>query len=36
MILVYLDESGTGLKDLRSPFFVLAAIAVADTEWSAV
>ena len=36
MILFYLDESGTGLKDTRSPYFVLAAIAVADTEWSAL
>jgi len=28
MILYYIDESGTGLKDFRSPFFVLSAIAI--------
>ena len=28
MILYYIDESGTGLKDYRSPYFVLSAIAV--------
>ncbi len=28
MILYYIDESGTGLKDTRSPYFVLSAIAI--------
>jgi len=28
MILYYIDESGTGLKDYRSPYFVLSAIAI--------
>lgn len=29
MILFYVDESGTGLKDRQSPYFVLSAIAIA-------
>jgi len=28
MILFYIDESGTGLKDRQSPYFVLSAVAV--------
>ena len=28
MILYYIDESGTGLKDRRSPYFVLSAMAI--------
>ena len=28
MILLYIDESGTGLKDRQSPYFVLSALAV--------
>jgi len=27
MILFYIDESGTGLKDTRTPYFVLSAVA---------
>jgi hypothetical protein len=33
MILFYIDESGTGLGDVRSPYFVLAAIAISAAEW---
>ena len=33
MILFYIDESGTGLKDKRSSFFLLSAIAVKETDW---
>lgn len=32
MKLFYIDESGTGLKDKASPFFVLAALEVADKD----
>jgi hypothetical protein len=32
MLLFYIDESGTGLEDKRSPFFVLSAFAVFATE----
>ncbi|MBP8124617.1 MAG: DUF3800 domain-containing protein, partial [Caldilineaceae bacterium] len=33
MILFYIDESGTGLKDKQSPYFVLSATAIpADAE----
>lgn len=28
MILYYIDESGTGLKDRRSPYFILSAMAI--------
>ncbi len=33
MIYFYLDESGTGLSDERSAFFVLAAFSVATDHW---
>ena len=36
MILFYIDESGTGLKDKRSPFFVLAAIGFPTDVWAEV
>lgn len=36
MLLFYIDESGTGLKDRRSTFFVLSAIAVKETDWNLV
>lgn len=36
MHLFYIDESGTGLGDKQSPFFVLAAIAIPIDKWSLV
>jgi hypothetical protein len=33
MILIYVDESGTGLGDRRSPFFLLAAVAIPASKW---
>ncbi len=36
MRLFYIDESGTGLKDNRSPYFVLAAIAIPESDWRMV
>ena len=33
MKLFYIDESGTGLKDKQSPFFVLSAIAIPTKQW---
>jgi hypothetical protein len=36
MILFYIDESGTGLRDEQSPFFVLAAVAIPADEWQRV
>jgi hypothetical protein len=36
MLLFYIDESGTGLKDTRTPFFVLAAVAIHVRDWQAV
>ncbi len=33
MILFYIDESGTGLKDPRSPYFILAALSVPISAW---
>lgn len=33
MLLFYVDESGTGLGDERSPFFVLAAVAMPAKDW---
>lgn len=33
MILFHIDESGTGLKDPQSPYFVLAAIGIPASEW---
>ncbi|HEY0604273.1 MAG TPA: DUF3800 domain-containing protein, partial [Herpetosiphonaceae bacterium] len=33
MLLFYIDESGTGLGDIRSPYFVIAAIAIPAIEW---
>ncbi len=34
MLLFYIDESGTGLGDERTPFFTLAALAIAIEQWS--
>ncbi len=34
MILFYMDESGTGLKDRASRYFVLAALAIDARDWS--
>jgi len=36
MILFYIDESGTGLKDQQSPYFVLACIAFPADDWHSV
>jgi hypothetical protein len=36
MLLFYLDESGTGLKDAQTPFFVLAAVAIPADRWQSV
>jgi hypothetical protein len=36
MLLFYIDESGTGLKDTRTPFFVLAAVAIHVRDWQEV
>lgn len=36
MILFYIDESGTGLKDPRSPFFVLCALAISSADWQSL
>jgi hypothetical protein len=36
MLLFYIDESGTGLKDARTPFFVLAAVAIHVRDWQEV
>lgn len=33
MIFFYIDESGTGLKDPRSPYFILAALSVPISAW---
>jgi len=33
MLFFYVDESGTGLKDKRSEFFLLAAVAIRVTDW---
>jgi hypothetical protein len=33
MIIFYIDESGTGLKDDRNPFFVLGCAALDSKEW---
>ena len=33
MILFYIDESGTGLKDDRSPYFLLGSVAVQAEDW---
>ena len=33
MHLFYIDESGTGLKDDRTPFFVLAAVGIPISSW---
>ncbi|GAB4437413.1 MAG: hypothetical protein Kow00120_04720 [Anaerolineae bacterium] len=33
MIFFYIDESGTGLRDSRSPFFVLGAVAIRAEDW---
>lgn len=36
MILFYVDESGTSLKDLRNPFFVLGCFAIDAREWQRI
>jgi len=36
MLLFYIDESGTGLGDTRTPFFVLAAVAIHVHDWQTV
>lgn len=36
MILFYIDESGTGLKDKHSSYFVLSAFGIPVEEWSSV
>lgn len=36
MLLFYFDESGTGLKDNRSNFFLLCAVAVKSTDWNSI
>lgn len=36
MLLFYIDESGTGLGDKRSSFFVLASIAIPADKWSLI
>ncbi|MCP4168382.1 MAG: DUF3800 domain-containing protein [Chloroflexi bacterium] len=33
MIFIYIDECGAGLKDERSPYFVLAALSMPASEW---
>ena len=34
MLLFYIDESGTGLKDQRSPYFILCAFSIAASDWA--
>jgi len=36
MLLFYIDESGTGLEDKQTPFFVLAAVAIPADQWQSV
>ncbi len=36
MILFYIDESGTGLRDKQTPFFVLAGVAIHVRDWQEV
>jgi Protein of unknown function (DUF3800) len=36
MILFYMDESGTGLGDTQTPFFLLAAAAIPTAAWQTV
>jgi hypothetical protein len=36
MMLFYIDESGTGLRDPNSPYFVLSATAVHATDWKVI
>lgn len=36
MLLFYIDESGTGLRDKQTPFFILAAVAIPVDEWQGV
>jgi len=36
MVLFYVDESGTGLRDEQTPFFILAAVAVDVRDWQEV
>nr|VFK63021.1 MAG: Protein of unknown function (DUF3800) [Candidatus Kentron sp. TUN] len=33
MKLFYIDESGTGFKDINSPYFLLAAFAIDARDW---
>lgn len=34
MLLFYIDESGTGLKDQRTPYFTLCAFGIAARDWA--
>lgn len=34
MKLCYIDESGTGFKDLNSPYFLLAAVVIDASDWN--
>ncbi len=36
MRLFYIDESGTGLKDNKTPYFLLSAFGIPASEWQAV
>ncbi len=36
MLFFYVDESGTGLKDKRSEFFLLSAVAIKDADWQLI
>lgn len=36
MVLFYIDESGTGMKDKNTPFFVLAAVSIHVRNWQEV
>lgn len=36
MLYFYIDESGTGLKDNNSPYFILAAFAISSEQWAKV
>jgi hypothetical protein len=36
VILFYVDESGTGLRDQQSPFFILAAVGIHIRDWQVV
>ncbi len=36
MLLFYIDESGTGMGDKQTPFFVLAAVAIPVDQWQLI